>query len=260
MYATAAEDGIVASNPIRGVRIPNAETETDEQKRAKALTSEELRILLAALPEDWQLFFEFLAVTGLRIGEAVGLTWENLDLGERPRVMVREQVYRGERKRLKSREGRRDVPLSSSVAARLLAHRRDTYVGPKAPVFATGSGTELDPHNVRRKVLRPVAIELGYCETVEGKDGKPHERTTLGFHAMRHTCASMLFAEGRNVKQVQEWLGHATPTITLETYVHLMDEGVGAPLEIDAGGNAKATEGPKTAESASLPDMQQTAA
>ncbi len=43
----------------------------------------------------------------------------------------------------------------------------------------------------------------------------------------------MLFAEGRNVKQVQEWLGHADPSITLETYVHLMDEGVGEPLELE---------------------------
>jgi integrase len=250
MYATAVEDGIVVSNPIRGVRIPNAETETDEQKRAKALTSEELRLLLAALPEDgyWRLFFEFLAVTGLRIGEAVGLTWENLELGDRTRVVIREQVYRGQRKRLKSREGRRDVPLSASMAAKLLAHRRDTYAGPKAPVFATSTSTELDPQNVRRTVLRPVAISLGYYEIVEGQDGKPRERTTLGFHAFRHTCASMLFAQGRNVKQVQAWLGHATPTITLETYVHLMDEGVGEALEIDAGGNRKATDGPETAE------------
>jgi integrase len=69
-------------------------------------------------------------------------------------------------------------------------------------------------------------------EVVVGKDGRPRERTTLGFHAFRHTCASLLFDEGRNVKQVQAWLGHATPTITLETYVHLLDEGVGEPLEI----------------------------
>jgi integrase len=250
MYATAVEDGIVASNPIRGVRIPNREAETDEQKRAKALTGEELRLLLAALPEDryWRLFFEFLAVTGLRIGEAVGLTWENLELGDRARVMVREQVYRGQRRRLKSREGRRDVPLSGSMAAKLLAHRRDTYGGPKSAVFATSTGTELDPQNVRRTVLRPVALELGYYEMVEGPDGEPRKRTTLGFHALRHTCASMLFARGRNVKQVQAWLGHATPTITLETYVHLMDEGVGEALEIDAGGNRKATDSPETAE------------
>lgn len=44
---------------------------------------------------------------------------------------------------------------------------------------------------------------------------------------LRHTCASMLFEAGRNVKQVQEWLGHADPSFTLRTHVHLMDAGVG---------------------------------
>jgi integrase len=37
----------------------------------------------------------------------------------------------------------------------------------------------------------------------------------------------MLFEEGRNVKQVAEWLGHADPAFTLRTYVHLLDDGVG---------------------------------
>jgi hypothetical protein len=58
----------------------------------------------------------------------------------------------------------------------------------------------------------------------------------------------MLFAKGRNVKQVQRWLGHAKASITLDTYLHLLDEGVGDPLEIDAGGNKKATGGSETAE------------
>jgi hypothetical protein len=41
------------------------------------------------------------------------------------------------------------------------------------------------------------------------------------------TCASLLFEAGKDVKQVQEWLGHADPGFTLRTYVHLMDDGLG---------------------------------
>ena len=52
-------------------------------------------------------------------------------------------------------------------------------------------------------------------------------RSTIGFHTFRHTCASLLFDQGRNVKQVAEWLGHADPSFTLRTYVHLMDARVG---------------------------------
>ena len=51
-----------------------------------------------------------------------------------------------------------------------------------------------------------------------------------GFHTFRHTVASRLFAEGRNVVQVQGWLGHHAPSFTLDTYVHLLDGGLGGPL------------------------------
>jgi integrase len=180
---------------------------------AKALTRDELRLFLAALPdEDWRLFFEFLVHTGLRISEAVGLRWEHVDLGNRPRVLVREQFYEGSRSRLKSKRGRRDVPLSPRMAERLrtkkaVSHRDD------APVFATIAGTELNRANVASRILKPA--------------GKAAGVPWASFHTFRHTCASMLFEEGRNVKQVAEWLGHADPAFTLRTYVHLLDDGIG---------------------------------
>jgi integrase len=224
MFATAVDDGLVRSNPVSGVRIPAAVSDEPEDDRAKALTRGELAVLLAALPAKWRLFFEFLAHTGLRISEAIGLTWDHLDLGDQPRVRVRQQVYRGKRKRLKSANGRRDIPLSPGMAARLLAHRRDGYKGPGSPVFASGVGTELIPGKVASKVLRPAAKSVGLTTTVEGKD---EPVSAVSFHTFRHTCASLLFDAGRNVKRVQEWLGHADPGFTLRTYVHLMDEGLG---------------------------------
>ena len=67
---------------------------------------------------------------------------------------------------------------------------------------------------------------------------KPASRSVgLGWvtwHTFRHTCASLLFDQGRNVKQVQGWLGHADPSYTLRTYVHLMDEGIGDASFMDA--------------------------
>jgi integrase len=58
--------------------------------------------------------------------------------------------------------------------------------------------------------------------------------TWVSFHTFRHTCASLLFEAGRNVKQVADWLGHADPTFTLRTYVHLMDDGLGDADFLDA--------------------------
>lgn len=236
MFATAVDDGQLRSNPCQGVRIPAGQGGDEPlDDRAKALNRKELALLLAALPDDWRLFFEFLSATGLRISEAVGLTWENTELGDRAHVKVREQVYRGKRRKLKSGAGGRDVPLSTGMAARLLAHRRDSYRGPKAPVFASKVGTPLSPSNVHRGVLEPAAISVGFAEEVVSKvTGKPRTRSTVTFHVFRHTCASLLFEEGRNVKQVADWLGHADPGFTLRTYVHLLDAGLGGGLEIDS--------------------------
>ena len=145
LFATAVEDGVLRSNPVLGVRIPAPSNgEAPEEEKAKALTRAELSVLLAALSDDWRLFFEFLTHTGLRISEAIGLRWEHLDLGENPKLEIREQLYKGKRKRLKSRDGERDLPLSPGMAQKLLAHRRDGYLGSKAPVFASKAGSPLD--------------------------------------------------------------------------------------------------------------------
>jgi hypothetical protein len=62
----------------------------------------------------------------------------------------------------------------------------------------------------------------------------------VGFHAFRHTCASMPFAEGRNAKQVQVRRGHHSPAFTLASYVHLLDGDIGAPLTLPKGANQSA--------------------
>lgn len=257
LFATALDDGLVRVNPCLGVRIPaGPESDEPEEEKAKAITEEELDLLLAAVPGDWRLFFEFLAVTGLRISEAVGLRWEHLVLtGDQRRVKVREQFYKGRRKKLKSKSGKRDVPLSPLMADLLLGHRRDHYGGDKSPVFASKVGTELLPANVYRRVLAPAAIGLGLKVEYEakGKSGRPEVRvrSAVSFHTFRHTCASLLFAKGRNIKQVQVWLGHADPGFTLRTYVHLLDEGVGEGLELSAPQvKARSRRGTKKAEAA----------
>jgi integrase len=73
-------------------------------------------------------------------------------------------------------------------------------------------------------VLKPAARAAGLTVAVAGKD---EPVPWVSFHTFRHTCASLLFDAGKNVKQVQEWLGHAEPGFTLRTYVHLLDEGLG---------------------------------
>ncbi len=85
-------------------------------------------------------------------------------------------------------------------------------------MFATRNGTRYLDRNVRRVLDR-----------TSERAGVPW----IGFHTFRHTCASMLFDGGKNVRQVSEWLGHADPSFTMRTYVHLMDDGLGAADFLD---------------------------
>jgi integrase len=214
LLATAVEDGVLAVNPASVIRVVGARTDWEETER-KALTREELTAFLAAVPREWVPFFQVLVQSGIRISEAVGLTWGDLDLDARiPTLTVRRQIYRGHVGPPKTRYGKRTIPLSRGTAE-LLADLRATsdFAQDADPVFPTPRGTPLDVSNLRRRVLAPAAQQAGLGP--------------LGFHVFRHTCASLLFDAGRNIKQIQEWLGHHDPGFTLSTYVHLIDRGLG---------------------------------
>jgi integrase len=242
MYATAVEDGTVRFNPTRGLRIADTRDAPGDHE-ARALTRAELARLLDYLPEQRRLLFEFLAHTGLRISEAVGLMWADVEFGDRPRLRVRRQDCRGEVGALKSEHSRRDVPLSPRMARRLWALGADQPGTDR--VFTSPLGLPLTYGNLRRRVLIPATrgAGLGHLDD-EGK-----WRTWVTFHTFRHTCASLLFEAGRDVKQVATWLGHGDPAFTLRTYVHLMDGGIGDAAFMDDAVrvNTGSTGGPQRA-------------
>jgi integrase len=161
------------------------------------------------IPDRWRLFFRFLSVTGLRISEAIALEWRHLELnGSRPRVKVHQALVRGRLGPPKSKQGRREIPLSRELVIALREHRKvSEWPDAGHPAFPAGDGSRLTATNVFRRVLAP-AREEACLEWV-------------GFHTFRHTCATMLFADGRNAKQVQHWLGHHSASFTLDTYIGL---------------------------------------
>jgi integrase len=228
--ATAVREGLIRSNPSRDVDLPHRPTAEDsEDEEVRAMNRDELATLLDMIPGDWQTFFRLLAATGLRVSEAVALQWRHFDLdGSSPHVKVRRAIVRGRVGPPKSRHGRREVPLEHSLVVALRERRRASeWPGDDDLVFPAGNGAVMSQGNLRRRVLKPVAEEacVGW----------------VGFHAFRHTCATLLFAEGRNAVQVQRWLGHHSAAFTLATYVHLLDGDMGEPLTLPQGANGVRT-------------------
>lgn len=212
LFATAYEDGLIPSNPTQGVRIVGPGDE-DRDRKPKALTREELRVVLAALPEPWRPFFTFLVQTGLRISEAIAVTWGDVDLGVRPHVKVRRQIYKGELKRLKSRHSERDLPLTAGMAQTLRERRARLYESDHAPVFATRIGTPLSPRNLRRRVLDPatkaVALALGWLPhlpphvrlpSLRGRQGREASPGVAGARRSRFHASDLRPPHGRGTR------------------------------------------------------------
>jgi integrase len=231
MFATAVEDGDLAYNPSSRVRISDQRDREQAAEPAKAMTRAELEALLGQFENRWRLEFELLAHTGLRVSELLGLDWSDVQFGERPTLTVRRQCYRGTVKPLKSRAGRRDLPLSPAMARKLWAARPARAGG---PMFATASGRRIGDRNLRRVLDR-----------ASSRAGIPW----IGFHTFRHTCASILLDSGKNIRQVSAWLGHEDPAFTLRVYTHLMDAGLGDADVLDNAVrvNTGSTEGQETA-------------
>lgn len=248
--ATARREGLIRSNPVDGAVLPRRDEQQvqdgPEQEGARALTRAELVRLLDCVPDQWRLLFRFLLGTGLRWSEMIALRWRDLDLeGDHPAVHIRRAIVPrlgrkdGESpwriKPPKSRYGKRSIPLSRPLIRELRAHHAQTeWPGADDLVFGATNGEPLRNTNMRRRVLIPAARKAGV--------------PWAGFHALRHTCASLLFAAGRNPKQVQQFLGHHSAAFTLDTYAHLLDDGVGEGLDLQAElaqrGNRVATEAP----------------
>jgi integrase len=117
---------------------------------------------------------------------------------------------------------------------------------PDTPLFTNSRGGRLNDGNERRRVLKPAAAAAGLVEPnpVTGED-----EPWVGFHSFRHTFASLLIDEGKNIAVVAAWLGHDNPRVTLDTYAHLMDRGLGGASFLDTlvvSGNTWATQHPDT--------------
>jgi integrase len=220
LLATALEEGLIRTNPAAGLRLfVQRDESADHEDDVKALDEHELVALLTEIPERERLFFEFLAQTGLRIGEAIEVRWGDVDLGERW-LHVRRRHYRGRVAKPKGRKTRR-LRLTAAMARDLWALRKATRAGDGELVFTAARGGRISPPNLMSRVLKPAALraELGEWP---------------GFHTFRHTCATMLFRNGWNAVQVQKFLGHADPGFTLRTYVHLLPEDLPDPGFLEA--------------------------
>ncbi|MGO9790531.1 MAG: tyrosine-type recombinase/integrase [Solirubrobacteraceae bacterium] len=207
----AFEDELIATDAgnVRVV-VHDASGQRIEAKPVKTMTREQVAAVLSQIPSHERIVFEFLARTGVRISEALGAKWgdiEQTDSG--PVFTIRRQHYRGElREEAKTVAGLRAVALTPSLMRDLLKHRATSpYPAASDPVFPTITGAHRDDHNLRRRVLKPAAEAAGvpYCTP----------------HVFRHSLARILREQGYHDGAIAQVLGHSDPNFTRKTYGRL---------------------------------------
>jgi integrase len=224
----AVQWGLLGRNPTEAVGVPRP-----VRNEMQTLTEEQVRrLFLATQDHDLHALWVLLATTGLRLGEALGLKWEDIDF-ENCRLTVRRALQRQKNDGLvlvepKTSRSRRTVYFPDGLATVLREHRRKQaeaklLLGPgwqnRGVVFCREDGSLIDPGTISHRL-----------HAITKKDGLPRIRV----HDLRHTAATLLLAKGENPKIVQELLGHSTIAVTLDIYSHVtpaMHAGAAAKME-----------------------------
>jgi integrase len=206
----AARKGRIPVNPL--TQLERGERPKHDDERPKRILSLEEMHALTAATETVQMrcLFELLLSSGLRIGEALGLTAADLEW-ENSIIHVEYQLARdGTRTPLKTRESRRtiDIPPQLTRKLRALLLERGAFESPDAFVFASRNETGLERKTVRNHLTRATqkAQLLAPAPTL---------------HDLRHSHASMLIALNYTITDVQHRLGHRKPDTTLRIYTHV---------------------------------------
>jgi integrase len=215
----AVKWGMLAQNPASLVDLPK-----QTRKEMQALSPEEAaRFLKAADDDRYGVLFTLALITGMRPEEYLGLQWKDVNLEKGIVTVQRTLVWRrkgggyyfGEPKTSKSR---RNIPIPFSLVRALTEHRRRQMeerlkAGAMYQnldlVFTTADGGPLMVQNLFRRHFKPILKKAGLPLSIRLYD-------------LRHSCATLLLAAQENPKVVSERLGHATITLTLDTYSHVL--------------------------------------
>jgi integrase len=215
ILSSAVEDELLPANPA--FRMGKHLRLGDEQRHEiQPLTHVEAHDFLEAVEKHHPDYFAFFIValrTGLRLGELIGLEWEDINFPGRFLEVRRSRV--GGRVTCTKSTNRRRVDRSLKTAEALRAHRavaksQALKAGrPLAPtVFSTPEGTALDGDNFRSRVFYPLLESAKLRET--------------RFHDLRHSFASMLIQNGEPLTYVKEQMGHSSIQVTVDVYGHLV--------------------------------------
>ncbi len=212
----------VNKNPTLGVILPkqinkkNSEIRYFSEEQCKELIKESRRTQGCNNQNVYRLgeLVPFLIYTGLRIGEAIALEWNDID-DKNNTITINKNVVEVKSKETekyvlekqdstKTDSSTRIIPMSNG--AKECIGNLKKINGDKKFIFASQTGKYISPSNFSR-MFRGIQKALKY-------------ETILGVHSLRHTFATLMLNKGIDVKIVSELLGHSNVSVTYNIYIH----------------------------------------
>lgn len=202
MFHHAVVWGMLSADPTARIQKPRVDSPEMDY-----LSPTEVQAFLSAVRPQYKALFLTAVLTGMRRGELLGLKWSDLDW-DRSEIIVQRSLYKGQFVSPKTRAATRRIIMSPYLRDTLRAHSLTARRSEVELIFCNEYGQPLDPDNLVKRQFLPALDRAGLRR--------------IRFHDLRHTYASLLIAQGENVKFVQSQLGHTSAKTTLDRYSHLM--------------------------------------
>lgn len=241
VFNVAVRDGLIRSNPTDGVMAEIKRSHNWEKPKRHALTEQQQErfvqfVSTSPTYRHWMPLFTVLLGTGGRIGEIVGLRWEDCDFKTNLININHNLIYRQQdsgKMELhittpKTKAGTRIIPMFSEVRSTLLRERArqmecgfnqcevDGYSG---FIFSNRFGGVLTPHAVNRvidRIVRDYNIEEAELASKERRE--PVQLPHFSAHNLRHTFCTRFCENETNIKVIQEIMGHRSIETTMDVY------------------------------------------
>ena len=222
ILSDAVEAGYITHNPAwrayKKKGIPKERPVADEE------TVQRLIAALETQSMKYEVYYKLILATGMRRGEACGLRWSDIDWRQRALHIQRNVVKLSRQpilvKEPKTRAGVRVVYLSKEMCKLLRAWEKECQW--EAEQRGGGELTQEDYlfRQPNGDPMVPCTFTFRFKKILR-ENGLPDD---LNVHSLRHTNASMLIAQGVDVRTVAGLLGHAQPSTTLDIYSHAFDK------------------------------------
>ena len=222
---------MLKSNPMDKITMPRRMAEVGKDEDLKFYNKEELQQFFGFCNADaerssnmlWLTLFRLLAFSGMRKGEALALTWKDLDFMNET-VSINKTLTRGLENRLiiqtpKTATSKRAIVLDAITLSMLNNWRKQQAKDFLKLGFNTMNENQLIFPNTKNELMVPTKPDQKLDRII-----KKNELKRITIHGFRHTHCSLLFEAGASVKEVQDRLGHSDIQTTMNIYAHVTEK------------------------------------